>query len=146
MARRAGVAEINRRSERLERVGITTLDLQKSGMQLPGALFYHRFKMLAICFYLSFEPPLMQRTLQAGNNHAFQKRFCEIVVGAQAHRLHACFQVVYTCGHDESDVWMPPASLRQKFHPTDTRHAKVRNNGVELLTLQSDQSFFAIVY
>jgi hypothetical protein len=95
----------------LQGVFITALYVLESFTQLTSALGHHFFKVLAVVYYLPFEMPLMESTLETSKDGSFPQRFDEIVVRARAHGLHTHIDVVHTRGDEESDVRIGSADL-----------------------------------
>ena len=137
------VAEIDCRTKCLQCVFITALDLLEGALQLPGALRDHFFKALTVVFDLSFELPLVQCALEACQDRAFPQGFNEIVVRTAPHRSHTHVDIIHTSGDQKRHMRMESAYFGEELHTTDARHMEVGNDRIELLVLQSRQSFLA---
>src|SRR5271163_1891940 len=137
------VTKIDGRTERLQGVFITALELLESLAKLASAIRDHFFEMMAVVFDLLLEILLVKGTLQAGNDGTLDKRFNEIVVRAGAHGLHTNFDVIHACSYHERQVGIAAANLGKKLQPTDAGHLEVGNDRIEALALQSQQGLFA---
>jgi hypothetical protein len=58
--------------------------------------------------------------------------------------LHAYFDVIHSSGDHERYMPIPPPSFGENLHAADAGHAKVGDDRIELVALQSYQRFFAI--
>src|SRR5258708_38181295 len=111
------------------------LDLLKRGLQLPGALRNHFFKMLPIILDLLFEFALMQSEFEACHNCTLKKRFDEVVVRARSHRLYAHVHIIYASGDQERHIGMPASNFREKLHAANAGHAEIGDDRVKSLAL-----------
>jgi hypothetical protein len=71
------------------------------------------------------------------------ERFNEIVVRTAPHRSHTHVDIIHTGGDQKRHMRMEAAYFGEQLHTTDARHVEVGNDRIELLALQSRQSFLA---
>src|SRR6266446_5151162 len=139
------VPQIDGCSQHFQRVIVAALDLAESFSELLRLLRNHFLEVVAVILDFLLQALLMQGAGETRGDDAGVnlEGLDEIVVCALLHGSNADLNIVRSRDHQKSYLRMEPAHLHQQIHTRNSRHAQVRNYGIQRLGLEKMQSFFS---